>query len=63
MEIRITILCENLVGKLIGSGERGFSAFIETGQGNYLFDTGSGRSIISNSLVLNRDLKSVRKSF
>jgi 7,8-dihydropterin-6-yl-methyl-4-(beta-D-ribofuranosyl)aminobenzene 5'-phosphate synthase len=63
MEIQITILCENLVGKLIGSGEHGFSAFIETDQGNYLFDTGSGHSIISNSLILNKDLKSIRKIF
>ncbi|OGP88443.1 MAG: hypothetical protein A2156_03165 [Deltaproteobacteria bacterium RBG_16_48_10] len=40
----ITILCENLVGKLIRSGEHGFSAFIEKGRGNYLFDTGIGVS-------------------
>jgi len=35
MGIRITVLCENLVGRLVGSGEHGFSAFIETDQGNY----------------------------
>jgi 7,8-dihydropterin-6-yl-methyl-4-(beta-D-ribofuranosyl)aminobenzene 5'-phosphate synthase len=63
MEIRITILCENLVGKLVGLGEHGFSAFIETSNGNYLFDTGSGRSIIANSLTLNKDLRSIRKIF
>jgi len=63
MSIRITVLCENLVGKLVGSGEHGFSAFIETEQGNYLFDTGSGHFIISNSLILNKDLKSIRKIF
>ena len=63
MKIRITILCENLVGKLVGSGEHGFSAFIETDKGNYLFDTGSGRSIVGNSLTLNKDLKSIRKIF
>ena len=63
MKIRITILCENLVGKLVGSGEHGFSAFIETDKGNYLFDTGSGRSIVPNSLTLNKDLKSIRKIF
>jgi 7,8-dihydropterin-6-yl-methyl-4-(beta-D-ribofuranosyl)aminobenzene 5'-phosphate synthase len=63
MKIRITILCENLVGKLVGSGEHGFSAFIETDQGNYLFDTGSGRSIVPNSLTLNKDLKSIKKIF
>ena len=63
MKTRITILCENLVGRLVGSGEHGFSAFIEMDQGNYLFDTGSGRSIVPNSLTLNKDLKSIRKIF
>jgi 7,8-dihydropterin-6-yl-methyl-4-(beta-D-ribofuranosyl)aminobenzene 5'-phosphate synthase len=63
MKARITILCENLVGRLVGSGEHGFSAFIETGKSNYLFDTGSGRSIVPNSLALNKDLKSIRKIF
>jgi len=63
MKMRITILCENLVGRLVGSGEHGFSAFIETDKGNYLFDTGSGRSIVPNSLALNKDLKSIRKIF
>jgi 7,8-dihydropterin-6-yl-methyl-4-(beta-D-ribofuranosyl)aminobenzene 5'-phosphate synthase len=63
MKTRITILCENLVGRLVGSGEHGFSAFIETDQGNYLFDTGSGHSIAQNSLTLDKDLKSIRKIF
>jgi 7,8-dihydropterin-6-yl-methyl-4-(beta-D-ribofuranosyl)aminobenzene 5'-phosphate synthase len=63
MKTRITILCENLVGKRIGLGEHGFSAFIETDQGNYLFDTGNGHSVVSNSLILNKDLKSIRKIF
>jgi 7,8-dihydropterin-6-yl-methyl-4-(beta-D-ribofuranosyl)aminobenzene 5'-phosphate synthase len=51
------------VGRLVGSGEHGFSAFIETDKGNYLFDTGSGRSIVPNSLILDKDLKSIRKIF
>jgi 7,8-dihydropterin-6-yl-methyl-4-(beta-D-ribofuranosyl)aminobenzene 5'-phosphate synthase len=63
MKSRITILCENLVGRLVGSGEHGFSAFIEVDEGNYLFDTGSGRSIVPNSLTLNKDLKNIRKIF
>jgi 7,8-dihydropterin-6-yl-methyl-4-(beta-D-ribofuranosyl)aminobenzene 5'-phosphate synthase len=63
MKIKITVLCENLVGKLVGSGEHGFSAFIETEEGNYLFDTGTGRSIVPNSLTLNMDLKSIKKIF
>jgi 7,8-dihydropterin-6-yl-methyl-4-(beta-D-ribofuranosyl)aminobenzene 5'-phosphate synthase len=63
MKTRITILCENSVGRRVGSGEHGFSAFIETNQGNYLFDTGSGHSIVSNSLALSKDLKTVNKIF
>lgn len=63
MKTRITILCENLVGRLVGLGEHGFSAFIEMDKGNYLFDTGSGPSIVPNSLTLNKDLKSIRKIF
>jgi 7,8-dihydropterin-6-yl-methyl-4-(beta-D-ribofuranosyl)aminobenzene 5'-phosphate synthase len=63
MKIKITVLCKNLVGKLIGSGEHGFSAFIETAERNFLFDTGSGHSIVPNSLALNRDLRTIRKIF
>ncbi len=63
MEVRITVLCENLVGRLAGLGEHGFSVFIETHHGNYLFDTGNGHSIVGNSLALNKDLKTVKKVF
>jgi len=51
------------VGRLVGLGEHGFSAFIETDQGNYLFDTGSGRSVIKNSLELSKDLQSIKNIF
>ena len=61
--LKITILCENTVGRLIGTGEHGFSAFLETDQGNYLFDTGNGHSIVSNSLALEKDLRSIKKIF
>jgi 7,8-dihydropterin-6-yl-methyl-4-(beta-D-ribofuranosyl)aminobenzene 5'-phosphate synthase len=63
MKTKITVLCENLVGRLVGSGEHGFSAFIETDRGNYLCDTGSGHSVVANSLVLNKDLRTIRKIF
>ena len=63
MKTRITILCENLVGKRVGSGEHGFSAFIETSRGSYLFDTGGGHSIMANSLAFDKDLRTVRKIF
>ena len=61
--MRITIICENTVGRRIGLGEHGFSALIETDQGNYLFDTGSGHSVVKNSLELNKDLRTIKKIF
>ena len=61
--MRIMIICENTVGRLMGLGEHGFSALVETHRGNYLFDTGSGRSVVKNSLELNRDLRTIRKIF
>lgn len=61
--MKITILCENTVGRRIGSGEHGFSAFIETSRGNYLFDTGNGHSVVANSLAFEKDLRSIRKIF
>lgn len=61
--MKITVLCENTVGRSIGSGEHGFSALIETNRGNYLFDTGSGHSIVYNSLALNKDLRNIKKVF
>ncbi|HDS16307.1 MAG TPA: MBL fold metallo-hydrolase [Proteobacteria bacterium] len=61
MKCRITVLCENSVGMPFGGvGEHGFSCFIETGQGNYLFDTGQGLGISGNALALKKDLASLR---
>jgi len=63
MKTKITVLCENLVGRLVGTGEHGFSAFVETDRGDYLFDTGSGHSVVANSLVLKKDLRTIRRIF
>jgi 7,8-dihydropterin-6-yl-methyl-4-(beta-D-ribofuranosyl)aminobenzene 5'-phosphate synthase len=63
MKVRITILSENLIGRAMGAGEHGFSAFIETDGGNYLFDTGGGRTVVENSLVLDKDLRTVKRVF
>jgi 7,8-dihydropterin-6-yl-methyl-4-(beta-D-ribofuranosyl)aminobenzene 5'-phosphate synthase len=62
-QLRITVLCENTVGRLVGIGEHGFSAFIETEAGNFLFDTGSGAGIVLNSLLLGKDLRSIGRLF
>jgi 7,8-dihydropterin-6-yl-methyl-4-(beta-D-ribofuranosyl)aminobenzene 5'-phosphate synthase len=61
MTTRLTILCENSAGKPFGViGEHGFACFVETPDGNYLFDTGQGFGIVQNSLVLNKDLRSIK---
>jgi 7,8-dihydropterin-6-yl-methyl-4-(beta-D-ribofuranosyl)aminobenzene 5'-phosphate synthase len=61
--MKITIICENTVGRRVGLGEHGFSALIETDHGNYLFDTGRGASVVKNSLELDKDLRTVKKIF
>jgi len=61
MKTKLTILCENSVGVPFGAiGEHGFACFVETGQGNYLFDTGQGFAITRNAQVLGKDLASVK---
>jgi 7,8-dihydropterin-6-yl-methyl-4-(beta-D-ribofuranosyl)aminobenzene 5'-phosphate synthase len=61
MTIRATILCENSVGVPFGGiGEHGFACFLETDQGNYLFDTGQGLGIMANAAVLRKDLTSIK---
>ncbi len=59
--IRITILCDNVVGFPFGIGEHGFSALVEAGDQNILFDTGSGKGLISNGLTFGKDLRAVEK--
>ncbi len=60
MTTRLTILCENSVGLPFDViGEHGFACFVETEQGNYLFDTGQGFGIIQNSLALKKDLRTI----
>jgi 7,8-dihydropterin-6-yl-methyl-4-(beta-D-ribofuranosyl)aminobenzene 5'-phosphate synthase len=61
--LRLTVLCDNAVGIIGGIGEHGYSIFIETSEGPYLFDTGSGIGIISNAKLLEKDLSSVQKIF
>jgi 7,8-dihydropterin-6-yl-methyl-4-(beta-D-ribofuranosyl)aminobenzene 5'-phosphate synthase len=61
VKTRVTILCENTVGVPFGViGEHGFACFVETENGNFLFDTGQGLGIIRNSIALDKDLKSIR---
>ncbi len=60
MKSKLTILCENSVGVPFGViGEHGFACYVETEQGNYLFDTGQGFAITQNALALGKDLAGI----
>jgi len=59
--LRLTVLCENVITNLSGIGEHGFAVYIETDEGEYLFDTGSGIGILYNADTFNKDLKKVKK--
>lgn len=62
MGFKITILSENTVRDQVELiGEHGFSAFIEGGGVNILFDTGQGLAILENSIALNKDLRAIDK--
>ena len=61
MKVRVTVLCENSVIVPFGViGEHGFAAFIETDKGNFLFDTGQGKGILSNADILGKDLSTIK---
>lgn len=55
--MRITILCENSVGRAIPAiGEHGFACWIEMDDKYYLVDSGQGLGIIKNAQVLDLPL-------
>jgi 7,8-dihydropterin-6-yl-methyl-4-(beta-D-ribofuranosyl)aminobenzene 5'-phosphate synthase len=59
--MKITILCNNSVKTFCSCiAEHGFSAYIETDSGNFLFDTGKGIGIIENAMILNKDLHNIK---
>jgi 7,8-dihydropterin-6-yl-methyl-4-(beta-D-ribofuranosyl)aminobenzene 5'-phosphate synthase len=61
MKARITIICENSVTIKGGLGEHGFSAYVETERGNYLFDTGRGEALIPNLWKFDKDPLAIQK--
>ncbi len=61
MDVRITVLAENsVVVPFNVIGEHGFSAFVETPEFNFLFDTGQGKALINNAIALKKDLSSIK---
>ncbi len=54
--MQMTVVCENTVGRSIpAGGEHGYSALLQTQGGTWLFDTGSGRTLLHNLEVLGCD--------
>jgi len=61
VKIKATIVSENCVYHLPGAvAEHGLSIFMETDHGNYLLDTGQGKAVVNNALVLGLDLRTIR---
>jgi len=61
MKGKATVLCENCVFRNAGAiAEHGWSVYIESNQGNFLFDTGQGLGIINNARHFNKDLSSIQ---
>lgn len=57
----LTILTDNSVpGKSDLLAEHGFSVYLETSEGNYLFDTGKGRAIVHNANLCQIDLSTIQ---
>ncbi|MCX7822340.1 MAG: MBL fold metallo-hydrolase [Syntrophobacterales bacterium] len=61
MGIKLTVVCENTVTRPGFIGEHGFSALLETDNGNILFDTGQGFSLIHNLLRFIKDVTKIEK--
>ena len=61
MKGKATVLCENCVfGNSGAIAEHGWSVYIESDQGNFLFDTGQGMAIINNARHFNKDLSTIK---
>ncbi|MEL7622398.1 MAG: MBL fold metallo-hydrolase [Clostridiales bacterium] len=61
MKVKATVLCENCVYSNIGAlAEHGWSVFLETDQGNFLFDTGQGLALINNAHYFKKDLSGIQ---
>ncbi|MDU4961848.1 MAG: MBL fold metallo-hydrolase [Sporomusaceae bacterium] len=60
MKVRVTVLAENSVFSNLGAiAEHGWSVFLETDNGNFLFDTGQGLALPNNARVFRKDLASL----
>lgn len=56
MTLQLAIICENTVGRPISAcGEHGFACLVKMQDGIWLFDTGSGETLLANLVALEHD--------
>ena len=60
MSVKATVLCENAVYGRPGVAEHGWSVWIETPGGNFLFDTGQGKGLLANATTYGIDLATAK---
>lgn len=60
MTVQLDIVCENTVGRPISAcGEHGFACLLQTPAGRWLFDTGSGATLLTNLAALDLDVRNL----
>lgn len=61
MQVKATVLVENSVFSGFNLlAEHDWSVFLETGGGNFLFDTGQGKALVNNAKYLGKDLSTLK---
>jgi 7,8-dihydropterin-6-yl-methyl-4-(beta-D-ribofuranosyl)aminobenzene 5'-phosphate synthase len=60
MQIRAKVLCENSVRMPGVMAEHGWSVWVETPAGDFLFDTGQGLTLVSNATCFGIDLATTK---
>jgi 7,8-dihydropterin-6-yl-methyl-4-(beta-D-ribofuranosyl)aminobenzene 5'-phosphate synthase len=60
MALQLSIICENTVGRPIAAcGEHGFACLVQSQTATWLFDTGSGATLLANLAALNHDARQI----
>jgi 7,8-dihydropterin-6-yl-methyl-4-(beta-D-ribofuranosyl)aminobenzene 5'-phosphate synthase len=60
MDVKAKVLCDNTVYRPDAMAEHGWAVWLETADGNYLFDTGQGRVLRHNTTFFGLDLATAR---
>lgn len=61
MQVKATVLCENYVMSNVGAiAEHGWAVYLETDNGNFLFDTGQGKGLLNNAAKFDADLSCIK---